>query len=357
MKKISKGIYLILVLVLIVASYFIFHKSKDQKQMQGAQAGRKAVKVDAYIASPQLLINEITVSGSLLAYDEVQLLNEVAGRVIMVNLPEGKFVKAGTLLVKLYDADLQANLKKLQTQLDSQEKIFKRQGELLKVNGISQNDYDQAALQVDAIKAEVEIVKVQIRKTEVLAPFDGVLGLKNISIGAQITPSTLLATIRSEKNLKLDFSVPEKYSPLVKQGMKVKFSAFNDDNVYNANVIASENGIDVSTRNLKVRALVNSNSKELIPGAFVNVLLRLSENPKALMVPTQAVIPQDQSEYLIVAKNGLAHFSAVKTGMRKTAKIEITEGLQVGDTVITSGILFLKEGSKILYSTVRRDSI
>jgi membrane fusion protein (multidrug efflux system) len=283
----------------------------------------------------------------------VELKNEGSGRVVLINLPEGKFVKKGVLLVKLFDEDLQSTLRKLTTQLSIQQQIYKRQSELLKVSGISQNDYEQTGLQLNALKADIEIQKTLIRKTEVLAPFDGVIGLRNISVGAIVTPSTLLSTIRTANKIKLDFSVPEKYSSSISKGMKVKFSLSNENSSYDATVIATEQGIDAATRNLKVRALVSSSSKELISGAFAHVLLRLSENKNALLIPTQCIIPQEQNKKVIVAQNGKAHFISVKTGIRKTAEIEILEGLQLGDTLITTGILFLKEGDKIAYSSVK----
>ena len=354
MKKYTWRIFLIIGLLLVG---FVVFKAKKGNDPKNSKRERPVPKVEAYVVAPSLLINEISVSGSLLPFDEVELKNEVAGRVVTVNLPEGQFVKEGTLLVKLFDGDLQANLKKLQTQLDIQQQIYKRQSELLKVNGISQNDYEQTGLQLNAIKADIDVQKVLIRKTEVLAPFDGIIGLKNISVGAQVTPSTLLATIRSVKKLKLDFSVPEKYGPAIKQGMKLKFSMYNEDRQYDAIVMATEHGIDASTRNLKVRAIVESQSDKLIAGSYCNVQLRLSENNNALMIPTQAIIPQEQEKIVIIAKNGKAHFIPIETGIRKASGIEVLKGIQPGDTVITTGLLFLRESTKLVYSSVKPDSI
>ena len=211
MKKREKWISLIVVLTML---FFIGCNSSksNSKEANTKSKSKFLAKVEGFVASPSLLVDQITVSGSLLAYEEVALMNEIAGRVVLINLPEGKFVKKGTLLVKLFDDDLQANLKKLQTQLAIQEKIYQRQSELLKVNGISQYDYDQTFLQVNSIKADIEVQQSIIRKSEILAPFDGTIGLRNISVGAQVTPSILLATIRMEDKLKLDFSIPEKYS-------------------------------------------------------------------------------------------------------------------------------------------------
>jgi len=362
MTKISKWIYLPAILVVIVFLGFILFKSKGKENQSSklkspVSRERQQAKIDAFVVKPSLLIDEISVSGSLLAYEEVELKNEVPGRVVFLNLPEGKQVKKGTLLVKLFDDDLQAGLKKLQIQLAIQEKIHERQSELLKVNGISQNDYDQTGLELNSLRADIEVQKVLIRKTEVLAPFDGVIGLRNISIGAEVTPSTLLATIRSEDKLKLDFSVPEKYSSEIMPGMKIVFTMSNDEKQYEATVMATEQGIDISTRNLKVRAVVDNKSEHLLPGAFTDVNLRLNEKPNALLIPTQAIIPSEQDKSVIIAKNGKAHFTLVKTGVRRASNIEITEGLQAGDTIITTGLLFLKEGAKLSYSTLKTDSL
>lgn len=343
----------ITIIMLLFVFYFVRAVKTKEKIQKLSQRERPQIKVDAFIVKPSILINEISVSGSLMAYEEVELKNEVAGRVVELNLPEGKSVRKGTLLVKLYDDDLQATLKKLEAELAVKEQIFKRQNELLKVNGISQNDYEQTRLDVNSLKADIEEQEAQIRKTEVLAPFDGKIGLRNISIGAVVNSSTLLATIRSEDNLKLDFFVPEKYSPEIRPGMKVEFALYNnEEKMYNATVIATEEGIDASTRNLKVRAVVESRSPELLSGAFTNVNMHIGDNKNALMVPTQTIIPQEKNKSIIISKKRKAHFVNVKTGIRKASSIEITQGIQSGDTVITSGLLFLKEGSKLSFSSV-----
>ena len=350
MKK-KSNIWIGAILVGLSAFFLIYAFTKSDDKDKKKDKGQK--EVDAFIVNPSLLIDKIEVSGSLQAFDEVELKNEVAGRVVKINLPEGKFVKQGTLLVKLFDDDLQADLKKLQSELALQEAIYNRQSELFKVNGISQNDYEHTLLQLNSLKADIEVQKTLIRKTEVLAPFDGVIGLRNISVGAIVTPSTLLTTIRTKNKLKLDFFVPEKYSSEIKTGMKVRFSLYDSDKEYEAIVMATEEGIDNATRNLKVRAVINPSADELIPGAFATVHLQLGENTNALMIPTQAIIPQQEEKSVIVARQGKAHFVKVKTGIREASNIEITEGLQAGDTIITSGLLFLKENGKLTYSSIK----
>lgn len=353
MKK-KSTLWIVLIFVLVAALFIkvgFFSKSTDKEKNQKEKPQKK---VAAFIVKKSLLIDEISVSGSLQAFETVDLKNEVAGRVVLINLPEGKFVKSGTLLVKLFDDDLQSTLKKLQSQLAIQQEIYKRQSELFKVNGISQNDYELTGLQLNSLKADIEVEKTMIRKTEVRAPFGGVIGLRNVSIGAIVTPSTLLATIRTANKLKLDFFVPEKYGSELKAGIKVKFTMSSSTKLYDATVMATEEGIDNTTRNLKVRALVNSQSKELISGGFANVQLRLNENKNALMIPTQAIIPQEENKFIIVARAGKAKFIQVETGIRKASTVEVTNGIQVGDTIVTSGLLFLKEGSKLSYSSITK---
>jgi len=338
----------VLILILVPITLLLLHKKPEEKR-RGKGEGQR--KVEALVVRPAKLLNEISVTGSLLSFDEVELMNEVAGRIVLLNLPEGKAVSKGTLLVKLFDDDLQAGLKKLKAQLDLQQQIYKRQSELIKVNGISQNEYEQSLLQVNTLLAEIEAQKAQIRKTEILAPFDGIIGLRNVSLGAVVSTSTTLATIRSNR-LKLDFYVPEKYGDAIKAGMNVDFSLYSGQSDYRATVLATERSIDDATRNLKVRAVINQTGEGLIPGAFANVKLRLGETSKALMIPTEALIPMEREKQVILSKNGKAHFVTVKTGIRKESLVEITEGLQVGDTLVTSGLLFFKEGDVINYSNV-----
>lgn len=327
------------------------HSKQEKPTTTGPLAGMPMV-VEGIIVKPSLLNQIIYVSGTLKPFEETTLMPEVPGRIVSINLPEGQSVKVNTLLVKLFDGDLQAQLRKSETQLKIAESTRVRQAELLKISGISQSDYDQTELQVISIKNDIELMKVSIKKTEVLAPYDGEIGLRNISIGAQVTTSTALATIREVDKLKLDFSVPEKYSNIITKGGKLKFMVQGDDAKYDAIVMASEQSIDASTRNLKVRAVVKKNSASLIPGAFANVELSLGERPQALMVPTQAIIPTERDKKLIVVKGGKAVFVSVKTGVRESANIEVAEGIAAGDTVVTTGILFLKPGAVVKFSKI-----
>lgn len=341
----------------ISLAMFLAGCHSETTDTKNAKQRISGIRVEGLIVAPTILDQSITVSGTLKPYEETILMPEVSGRVVSINLPEGEAVKKGVVLIELFSGDLQAQLQKSQAQLQIAEETLKRQSELIKVSGISQSDYDQAQLQVKSIKADMEVLQVQIGKTRIRAPFDGTIGLRNISLGAQVTPSTPLVTIREIKQLKLDFSVPEKYSSIVKAGSKIKFTVQGDDKKYDATVMATEQSIESTTRNLKSRAIVKNQSANLFPGAFANVELRLAENKQSLLVPTQVIIPQERKKQLILAKQGKAKFVVVTTGIRTSSKIEVLSGIQPGDTVVTSGILFLKPGASLKFSKVKRDTI
>jgi len=344
-------------LCLTISATLICSCSGKSDQKKSGNKTKENPPVEWTIVKPSVLQETITVSGTLKPYEETTLQPEVSGRVVKINLPEGKYVRQGTLLVKLFDGDLQAQLHKANTQLKIIEQQQNRQSELLKVAGISQTDYDQTTLSLASIKNDIELYNVMIRKTEVIAPFDGTIGLRNISIGAIVTPATILATIRADKQLKLDFSVPSKYSSEINVGTKLNFTIQGKDDIYEATVIASEKGIESTTNNLKVRAVVKQNSGKLLPGEFANIAFKLKQNNHALMIPSQAIIPQELHKQVIIAENGKAKFVTIKTGIRKESTIEVVDGIQAGDTLITTGILFIKPESVIKLLKVKNKSL
>jgi membrane fusion protein (multidrug efflux system) len=326
--------------------------SGSKKKKEGKDSSSISF-IEGVILKTSVVDETIGISGTLRPFEETVLMPEAAGRVVLLNLPEGEFVKRGTLLVKIFDADLQAQLAKAQNQYDIGKEILDRQTELLKVDGISQVEYDQQALIVSSAKNDIDLLKAQISKTEVLAPYDGIIGLRNISLGAQVTPTTPVATIRESDKMKLDFSVPGKYSQLIRKGTLVKFSVEEDTSKYDAVVMATEEGIDQVTRNLKARAVVTAHAPALTPGAYANVELRLNENHNALMVPTQSIIMNERKKTVIVSRAGKAVFIPIQTGIRQSGSLEVRSGLKAGDTVVTTGVLFIKPDMKLDFAKVK----
>ena len=311
--------------------------AKTDKNKTEARSNTVAY-IEGVIARPSVLEQNIIVSGTLKPFEETVLMPDIGGRVVSINFQEGMNVRKGTLLVQLFNDDLKAQLHKLQAQKDLAVQTEKRQSELIKISGISQLDYDQSVLQVNSYSADIEVIQAQLRKTEILAPFDGVIGLRNVSVGAVVSPATPLATIRQLNPLKLEFSFPGKYISTVKKGTKLKFTVQGTDHSYEASVMATEEGIDASTRNLQAKALVNGKTDGLVPGMFANVSLILNENPRAMMIPTQAIVPEAQHKKVIVSRGGKASFETVTTGVRQSTDIEIVSGIKDGDTIVITGV-------------------
>ncbi len=331
--------------------------SKEKKSSTGAATGtakQPPLSVEVTVLTEMPISNTIEVPGSLMAFESTEIRPEVSGRLVRLNVKEGSFVPQGTLLAKLYDADLQAQLRKLQVQLKIAKQTENRQSQLLKIQGISQQDYDLSLLQVHNISADIEIIKTTINKTNVVAPYSGKLGLKNISPGAYVTPATIISTINKVDQLKLQFSIPEKYGSLIKTSQELLFSVDGNTKTFRASVMATDGTINEETRNLTVRAVVNSTDADLIPGAFANVKITLGKGETALMIPNNALTPQGRKKFVYLFNNNKAISKEITTGIRDSLNIQVLSGLKLGDSIITTGLLFLKPEADVKISKVNQ---
>ena len=322
-------------------------KKKEAAEQKQAGAKPPPMRVDGYIVTPQPFQENIEVPGSIVANEMAEIHPEVSGRIVQLNVAEGKYVGRGTVLAKLYDGDLRAQLNKLNIQLALAQKTEDRQAQLLKIQGISQQDYDISLLQVNSLRADIGIIQTSISKTVVRAPFSGKLGLKNISPGSYVSPASIIAVINQTDQLKLDFAVPEKYIDQIKTGQLVTFTYEGSKKQLVAKVVATESNVTENTRSLTVRAAVIGKEEGLLPGAFAKVQLSFDPDPNALLIPTQAVLPQARGKKVILYKGGTAIFADVTTGVRDSARVQITDGLKPGDTVVVTGLLSVRPEAKI----------
>jgi membrane fusion protein, multidrug efflux system len=341
------------IIIFAFSSFFFACKSnKEEKKNQPSTNAAPPTGAEGYVIIPQTISNDIEVPGSLVPYEETAIHPEVSGKVTGIFFKEGSVISKGATLIKLYDGDLQAQLQKLAIQLKIARKTEERQSELLKISGISQQDYDLSLLQLNNIEADMNIIRTSIAKTNIKAPYSGRLGLRNISMGAYVTTQTIITTLRQLNELKLVFTVPEKYGPLMQPGQTVHFMIEGHPDQFPARVIATENNIAEETRSLMVKAVVDKHDDRLVAGSFAKVKLTLGKDAMALMAPTQAIIPQARNKKIIVYRNGSAVFETVTTGIRDSSRVEITSGLKAGDTIITTGLLSIKPGSKVKLSKV-----
>lgn len=319
-----------------------------------AQTKRGPTMVAGFVVETSSVSEDVEVPGTLFPSEETQIRAEVSGRIIQMNLPEGAVVPKGALLVKLFDQDLQAQLRKLEVQLQIAIKTVERQRELLAINGVSQQEFDLSALSVDNLKADIQSTRISISKTEIRAPYEGKVGLRKVSLGAYLSPADIITTLREVKELKLEFSVPEKYAKNIGPGYIVQFKVDGGVKLHKAVVLATEGNVEQNTRTLKIRAIVSENDPELVPGVFAKVNLALGRDTMALMIPSQAVIPQARNKQVILLRKDSVQFIVIETGIRDSAFVQVTKGLKVGDTVITTGLMAIRPNGKVKITSIQR---
>jgi membrane fusion protein, multidrug efflux system len=338
-----------IIIILFVVFGFLSCKRKSTQLKEKSPA----VIVDVMVAKKVNVPTTIEVNGTALSEEMIELYPEVGGRLISLNIPDGAAVSRGTVLAKINDAELQALLEQQKVQLELAVKTERRLKQLLAVNGVNQSDYDAALSQVNNINANIKVLEAQIDKTVIRAPFDGKLGLRMVSPGAYVTPQTLLGTLQQTDRIKIDFTVPESYSNLINVGKTVSIQTNNSDEKHTAVISAIEPQINVNTRNIKVRARLKSDN--ISPGAFVKVLF--NNKAQGIVVPSNAVIPDANSSQVIVIKNGRAVFANVETGIRNADNIELTSGVSTGDTIVVSGVLFVRPNALVNIRKILTDQV
>lgn len=320
---------------------------KENRKEQTGNTGTKAITVGGLVIQPRLLENNILSTGNVIANEEVELRSEVPGRIVAINFDEGSRVDKGALLLKIDDRELQAQLKKLQVDEKQAKDDLYRKEKLLELKAVSQEEYDKAFNTHGIALAEIELIRTQISKTEIYAPFSGQIGLRQISPGGFISSSTLVARLQQTDPVKVDFAIPEKYRGKVQKGTLIKFRVEGNDSSFRGHIYAIEPKIDPATRNVSLRAVCPNAKGILVPGSFAKVDIVLDNIQNAMVIPSEAIIPMMNGEKIFVCRNGKASSQIIQTGIRTEREVEVTEGLKPGDTLITTGLLQLREGAGV----------
>jgi membrane fusion protein (multidrug efflux system) len=332
---------------------FIISKIK-KKDDAGALIRQPQQKLNAsgYIITPTQMSELINTTGTLRPDEEVDLSFEASGKIVSINFIEGTRVKKGDLLAKINDLPLQAQLEKLLAQRKLSEEMEFRQKSLLDKDAISKESYDQIVTELQTIGADINLIKARILETELRAPFNGIIGLRYLSEGSYTTSATKIAKLIKISPLKIEFSIPEKYATEIKIGYPVTFRIDGSNEIYNASVYAVDPKIDITTRTIVLRALYPNKNEELKSGRYAAITLKMSQIDRAIAIPTEALIPEMEGEKVFIFKSGKASSVKVMTGLRTEAKIQITNGLNYGDTILVTGILQLRENLPIVLDTV-----
>ncbi len=294
---------------------------------------------------PQSLHTPVPATGTLLPRESVTIVSELSRRLVRVRVKEGQSVKKGAVLFELDAADLLAERKRLEVQRKLAARNAARQAELLKESVTSEAEADSARTAELEIAAAQNVIAVTLARTTIVAPFDGTLGLRQVSEGAWLTPSTPLITLADTSELRIDFRIPERHAAEIRIGAEFRVSVQGQPQAHVGRITATEPGIDPASRSLLVRGMLPSESG-LLPGTFAKVELPIVLED-IIAVPTIAVIPGVSGRSVFVEKDGKAHLVPVQLGARTPELVQVEQGLSVGDRVIVSNLLRLRDGAPV----------
>ncbi|TCN55589.1 efflux RND transporter periplasmic adaptor subunit [Flavobacterium circumlabens] len=346
--KLKNLIYALLIIGLggFIAYRVISNKGKNEDSKKSGDKD-KPTTVTGIVVKTSTFDNNLSLSGSIEANEQVEIHSEVSGIVEGIYFTEGTNVNKGQVLFKVNDIELRAQLRQAVTKEGLAGENQRRAKLLLQKEAISQEEFDVANADYASMQAQTQLIRAQIAKTSVKAPFSGKIGLRSISPGTYITPAVLVAKLVNTGKLKITFSIPEKYASEVKSGSVIDFGVSGSDKVYKATIYAIEPEVAVATRTLQVRAIADNMDGKLFPGTFADVKLPLNIIKDAIVVPSQAIVPVQSGKKVYIANMGKAKEIMVDATTRTDASILVLSGLKAGDTLITSGVMSLKNEAPI----------
>ncbi|NVK48524.1 MAG: efflux RND transporter periplasmic adaptor subunit [Cyclobacteriaceae bacterium] len=359
MKKQTKVILFVVIALVIITA--VIYPRLDQRNSNdssvtsvGAGPGQpSALPVEVVKLKRETLVNQLQVTGSILANESVNLRSEVSGLITRIAFNEGQYVTKGTPLLYLDDDELQAQYQRLQYTQKLYETQENRQKQLLAREAISQEEYDIALNQFNTTISDIKLVEAQLAKRIIRAPFNGILGLRLVSEGSVIGTADVITSIVNIDPIKIEFSIPERYANLVKMGSPIYFSNEASDAEFEGTVYAFEPQIDAATRTMKLRAQSPNKNRQFLPGMYVRIRFVLGETENALMVPAESVIPELQGyKVYVVGADNKAEERIVEIGTRTDTQVQIISGLQEGDLVLATGILQAREGMPLEYTQI-----
>jgi len=342
-KLIWIGITGVIILLLLIRIF----SGISKKSVETAANLKPAIPVEVFIARDTSMIYQLSTIGSLRANESVAIVGEISKKIVAIYLKEGSFVSKGQLLFKLDDAEIVTRINKFSIEEKLAATNEAREKAQLSKGGISQEQYDATLNKLNLIRAEIEILKVDLSKTEIRAPFAGKIGLRDVSEGALVSPNMVLASLQDVSRIKIDLSLPERYANDIRPGSEISFSTDNSSKEYHAVIKAVEPDVEKKTRTISVRAECENKDCSLVPGTSAMVEINLRAMMKKLFIPSAALIPSVKGYDVFLMKSGKAMLQPVTTGIRNRLSVEITEGLSLADTVVVTNLLRIKPDSPL----------
>ena len=347
MKIKTISITLISLALLGLIGYRITKNSAESEKNDKKGDKKPPLTVTAIVVSSKDFSNAISLSGSIEANENVEIRSEVSGIVEKISFSEGTNVSKGQVLLKVNDIELRAQLSQAITKQKLASENERRAKLLLQKEAISQEEYDIASAEFRSLKAQTQLIQAQIAKTTIRAPFSGKIGLRNISPGTYVTPTTLITKLVSSGQVKISFSIPEKYASEIENNAFILFTIPNNQQKFSAKIYAIEPEIETATRTLKIRAIADNSNGKLLPGTFATIELSLKNIKDAIVIPTEAVVPIQDGKVVYIANNGKAKEVKIETLARTSKDVVVTSGIKSGDTLLTSGVMSLKDEADI----------
>jgi len=337
-----KSIIFVGILVLAFAGFVVYKALSSSTAKQSSGGGgmsRGVLPVNMLVVKPESFTETLVVMGSVEANESVVLKSEVSGLVTGIFFKEGERVKEGALLLKVYDDDLQAQLSKAQANLKLVEGMESRQRQLLDRKLISLQEYEVAHADLQAAQADVALLMSHISKTEIRAPFDGCIGFRNVSPSELVTPGVDIASLVNGDPAKIQFTVPERYSRLLGSDTTIRYRIEGENLDRTATVYAMAPYIDKATRQIELKALSPNSDEALIPGAFAKIEVLLETRHDVILIPAEAILSESAGEKIYLYRDGQVVPVMVESGVRTNDRVEITRGIEPGDTLITTGLM------------------
>jgi membrane fusion protein (multidrug efflux system) len=347
MKKNALKFFLMAGLIIIVFS--ACSSKADTKKTEPAKAeAPMGLPVDALVANETTIDQSEVVAGSIVPNRSVEIMSELSKKVSLVAFKDGDYVKQGQLLYKLEDADIQAKLRQLQAELNLARINENRLHELLKTETVRREEYDVALAKLQSLQAAQEYLLVELAKSSIRAPFSGVIGISRAFAGALVTPGTALVSLQEQSSVKIQFTVSEKYSPLMKPGTRIQFTTELNTGIQSATIVSTEAGVDQQSRSITVQAAIPNKDGKLKPGISAKVHFKTTtENAKGILVPTDALIPGGNGYSVFLVKNSTARITPVTIVNRNEKSALIGSGINSGDTVMISNMLRAADGTPV----------
>lgn len=328
-------------------------KSNGSESDSDMPKPKKVLNVNGLVIKPQLLVDEFNTTGLLLPDEQVELSFESNGKVVEINFQEGAYVEKGELLARINDSQLQAQLDRLTAQLKLANDRVYRQKTLLAKDAVSREALEVVETELAMLQADIDLVVAKIELTQLIAPFSGTIGLRQISVGQYVNGFTTVATLSKNAPLKVEFAIPERYSGHIGKGANISFKVEGELNSFNATVYAADANVDPELHQYTMRAIYPNKNGRLKAGRYALVELKKDEIADAITIPTVAIVPEMGRDKVYLYRSGVATPVEVITGIRTEGEVQVLQGLSVGDTIITSGTLQLRTGLALTLDNVQ----